>query len=85
MPESLVRYAVMMVILSIDKDIKILEVLQRAPAACALLQKTCTPLGLGRPIGKDPGIYWYHHASVLKHNSIHCITDSVSVLNSVLS
>ena len=37
MPESLVRYAVMgmMVILSTHKDIKILGVLQRAPAACA--------------------------------------------------
>ena len=39
------------------RNVKILELLQRAPAACALLQKACTLVGLGRPMGKDRGIY----------------------------
>ena len=58
MPDSLlVRYAVKVVTLSTDKNLKILELLQRAPAACALLQKACTLVGLGRRMGKDRGIY----------------------------
>lgn len=60
MPDSLyglVRYAVKVVTLSTDKDLKILEKLQRALAACPLLPKPCTLVGLGRPMGKDRDIY----------------------------
>ena len=58
MPDSLlVRYAVKVGTSSTDKDLKILEVLQRALASCPLLPKPCTLVGLGRPMGKDRGSY----------------------------